>query len=410
MDYAILFIILIIVLILVVLVVTALLQRPHTGGGNTGATAAYSSSTTPIYEVDYWSGATGITGPLGVCNIYYFQGEVDSNVVSPYPINNLVPPQLSGCFPVSDIGPNIPSFNLNNPVGTACFGPQPVVSTTKCVDPDQLAVQVVQRTCTGTTGTNGLGCVDSSGSHFAPGGVDTFLEFCNLKPCTDTLASIVLNYNLSTDLASTFQNMYCLEPDATIGITGPSGATGVVSVIMYVNKCNYSINQQWKIDRANLNSSATGFVANNVGTYAQIKNRQTGLCLAQGGTGTNIFPTLSSCVANSYPWALTNGFKVGVLTTPPQISWVGNRIVPLNTTSELLEWLDSSNPYSLVVAGIAGTSGNTGAPAGYADMAPFALTQVPNGFYRYNANYLDYAIFNFIIMNQNDYPLVTGGT
>jgi hypothetical protein len=397
MDAIALFVILFLFVILILIIAIVLLNKStNSNSGTTGNTGAFNSSTTPIYEVDYWSGATGTTGPLSVCNIFYFQGGIQGDTAFNYNINNLVPVQVSNCLSVDQIALGL--------TGIACFGPQPAAGF-KCVDPDQLSLKQVQHTC-GATGSNGLGCVSNSGSHFAPGSTETFLTTCGLKPCTDTLASIVLNYNLSTDLASTVKYMYCVEPFITFGPTGPTGATGVQDVIMYANRCAYSINQQWKITRANINSSGNGFVKSNTGVYAQIQNRQSGLCLISKTQGINTFPTLGACTANSYPWVFTNGFHVGALTTPPQISWVGDKIVPITNVSQLINWLDSSSPNSLAVGGDTGTE----EPSKFLVLQPFALKQNQGDFFHYKANYLDFALFNFILQNQNNYPLVPAGT
>jgi hypothetical protein len=386
MDPIWIFLIIFAVIILIFIILLGLTNNNSGTTGTTGSTGITNPQLVPIYTIDYWGGATGVTGTNGNCNVYTFQGEVQNDIVYAYTpsVNTNI---INSCIPFS---------NINGATGFQCFGPQAIGNNT-CLDPDQIAVQEFMHTCAGTTGTNGLGCRDTDGTVYNPGDTVDFFSPCQLKPCSTTLASIALNYLANPDLNITFENMRCIYPIITFGATGASGATGVTSVVIEAAMCNYSYDQQWRIQRANLNSTNTGFVNSATGDYAYILNRQTNLCLVVNKSNQL---TLSTCGSGTYPWLLTSGFTIGDFSPPDQIVWIGNTITPLTTSAEFLNFLNNNDPQSITLfSTITGDevimsnfqlSLNTGQSALYA-----------------NANYLDYTLFNFILANSDSYPLTS---
>jgi hypothetical protein len=109
-----------------------------------------------------------------------------------------------------------------------------------------------------------------------------------------------------------------------------------------------------------------------------------------GATGsTGIQPgtllTLGVCKNGSYPWLLAPQTQIASLTTPQQITYVGNSKVALNTEAEILTYLNNSHPQSLVVENE------------NAIMRPFAIDNQSQS--NYSAQILDYTLFNLITTN-----------
>jgi hypothetical protein len=403
MDPIWIFLILFAVIILIFIILLGLTNNSTGTTGTSGVTGIPNVQTIPIYTIDYWGGATGVTGVTGAssaCSVYTFQGEIQ-DIDALYRAVPFTPSVntniIMSCLPFTDIGTT----------GLQCYGPQAIGNNT-CLDPDQMAAQEQMHTCIGNTGTNGLGCRDYDGTVYNVGDTVDFFTPCQLKPCTTTLASIALNYLANPNLNITYLNMKCIYPTITFsgstgatgatgstGATGATGATGISSVIINAGTCDFSYNQQWRIQRANLNATGTGFVNSATGSYAYILNRQTNLCLVVGNSN-NL--TLSKCGSGTYPWLLTSGFQIGDITPPDQIVWVGNAIIPLTTSGDFLNFLNSSNPQSITLFS---------SVFGYdVSMKNFQLSlNAGSSGYFANANYLDYTLFNFILENASDYPL-----
>lgn len=380
MDAAVIILIILIVLITIIAILIIAKTTPSSTG-HSGSTAVFNPVTVPIVSLDYWSGTTGTTGVYSSCNVFYFQGVVEAaNAVPMTP--TLDPNIIENCLPVTEIG-------STGATGSVCFGPQPVKNV-KCLDPDQIAVIQKKHTCAGTTGTNGLGCRGYDGVMYPVGETVEYFSPCSLQPCTTTLGSIALNYVLDPNFVNTYNNMVCLEP-----VFDNTGAFQSINA----SKCTFGLNQMWRIVRANINSAGNGFTQNATGKYAYIQNRETGQCLIYNPPSTPMLankPTLGQCGTNQYPWLLVGPYPIGDFTTPPQLTWVGAQITPINNLGDLLNFINSNDPQSLYY-------GNVFPSGTGVYMQKFQIETGSTGF---QANYLDYSLFNFILQNQSAYPLI----
>jgi hypothetical protein len=92
--------------------------------------------------------------------------------------------------------------------------------------------------------------------------------------------------------------------------------------------------------------------------------------------------TLSPIKSTQYPWLLAPALQVTPgLTTPQQFVWAPTP-VSFNSTADIINYINNNKPLSMVVE------------TGVARMRPFSIDSTTQP--TYEAQYLDYAIFNLI--------------
>lgn len=401
MDPSVIFVI---IFLLIILIFILLLLYFHPGStGTTGATAANPALFIPY---SYWGGATGVSGPREACGTYTFQGELTDGITGQEGTYIAIPGDvtldvntLNNCLPVTDIG-------ASGITGFVCFGPS-TANSNSCTDPDQISAQLMVHTCT-SVGTNGLGCRDAEGNTYAVGATALFYSACTTSPCTAPVAAIALNfvYSLGDNPNDLLGSAFCLTkafiPNGNTGASGSTGSTGSYLIKVSDSNCNFELNQLWRIYRANLSQTGSGFTSNPNGIYAYVQDRVTGLCIVPSVTGvtgvTGGVPrtttlTLGTCQAGAYPWLLAPPIQIGAYTTPNQFVWAPNP-VPLTSTSDLINFIDNYNPLSM-------WPNNSEQEV---MLEPFYINgDVVNS--GYSANYLDYTLFNLILENPLLYQL-----
>lgn len=352
--------------------------------------AQFIAQQSALYQnLDYWGPSSGITGnSRSQCGIYTFQGFVDVTGTQVIAVQG-------------DITTNKSVVDACGVTGS-CIGPVSA-ATTGCLDADQIALQLQQHTCT-DIGTNGIGCRDYDGTRFPVGAVDTFYSPCGINPCTNTtVGSVAINFIYSGNPLTTYNNARCIYPTFGItGTTGTTGSTGTTGTTLYFagmqsSLCDLSLPQLWRITRADFINNT--FKIDSSGSFAKIQNRQTGLCMVPigfngtvgttGTTGTTGVTngsglTLIPCRGNQYPWLLAPELQISGLTTPQQLVWAP-KPVPLSTTADIINYINTYKPLSVVIEG------------GIPILRPFALDIQTQS--QYSAQYLDYAIFNLILNN-----------
>jgi hypothetical protein len=389
------FVIIIFILIIIISIALLLFFKPTQTSGTTGATGP----TTQFANYDYFGPVSGTTGERGICTVYTFGGSIQNSTAIPG-IPSLDYNTLNSC-----VNTNPGATGPTGAIGNCTFN-QNTINLQNCVDPDQISAKLQTHVCSpnGMIGTSGLKCRNYDGTIANPGDVVPIYTGCGLAPCTTTLASVALNFNFDPDFRVMLQNMRCIYPQF-VGGTGPTGATGIQGkYTIFAAPCDFSSKQQWRVQRANLNASGVGFTQNTNGPYAFILDRNTNQCIVPdlqgvtGATGPNFIPppgtplTLGNCNNSVYQFLLNAPIQLGDLTIPQQISYV-SKAVPLNTQADILNYLNNFSPKSMLED-----------PTTHKVLLQnFGLNSTTQS--KYSANYLDYALFNFILRNSLLYPL-----
>jgi len=329
---------------------------------------------------------------------------------------------------VPTILPGTPTFDtsvLNGLTGTT---PLPT-----CLDLDQGVAQQLTHTCiqpvTAASSEAISRCTLVSGGTVGIGTSEVYFSNSNcpnIPPCAGQLAVLSLNFQ------APLEPPYCLATHDTFSAT--------------MNECNpAAINQQLRVTRINPGQNPNSLQPGQgqSGLLAQFLDRTTGLCLT-GGTGTsmttfdpaygnlcsesprNITGTnvvLGPCTGPTgafpgYVWALLPSVEwcpnvagctgtTGTLTTPPQVVYVGN--IDLTTyptdgyqgftgTSAVIKWLEDNNAQSLFYGG-AGEG---------VILTPFATDDSVCQARAFNAQYLNYTLFNLISAQEVCYAHTSG--
>lgn len=299
--------------------------------------------------------------------------------------------------------PGTPTLNssiLNSLTGVTTFP--------TCLDPDQIVAMKFSRTCIAVDNNTNSKCWSNNGQLVDINGTEIYYSNtrsngvgCNAIPaCPGQLAVISINYQLP--------DFKCIQNN---------GADNA-----YMVDCNpIEPNQLFRITRINLNQNPNTLVAGQGqnGMFAQILDRESGLCLTsssntdstfvncdggftQSGTGLNLQTCSGLTGASSsggYVWAFVpstqyctsgTGCTAGqILITPPQITYVGN--LPLSTfpsgatatINDQIKWFIDNNAMSLYTGGDDGLI-----------LAPFATNSSECSQQLYTAQYLNLFAYN----------------
>jgi hypothetical protein len=328
-------------------------------------------------------------------------------------------------FPVAV--PGNPTFNteiLNGLQGNSTYP--------ECLDNDQLVAQQLQHTCIAPNGViEGaiVKCITTSGGITGLGGQEDFyssVNCYNVPPCLGQLSLLSINFQVPNN-----PNIVCLQRNNSV---------------ITANGCNPSINEQlFRITRVDPGQDPgtlkPGQGQN--GLFAQILDRDSGMCVTVSNEdGSTVYdpryagitgcsgPTgligglaleLQPCVGVTgtsggtgitilypgYVWAAipsldycssTGGCTAGnTLTTPPQITFVGNlpiENIPLGTgyngytgSSAVVQWLIDNNAQSMYYGG----------GGGNVIMQPFGTNVKACNQQGYVAQYTSIPQFNTII-------------
>jgi hypothetical protein len=259
-----------------------------------------------------------------------------------------------------------------------------------CVDSDQVAAKQVQQTCLGNGVFKGI-CYGGDGSTFNTGEERVFYVECEKQKCTDTLATVALNFNPSNLTTQTG----CLQANESM-LTQP----------IKIERCNLTApGQLFRIDR----QDAQGQVDPS-GQYGRIFDRLSGLCIVPSSQN----PTpgdklvLGPCApADGYVWWFfppqtvedpydgpTKGMN---LQAPQQLVYFPNPGQPPPSVGEVTDFINMSHPVSMA------------APVNIMNLTLYgddvtlerlAVNQVADQ--RYNAQTIDYWLYQLISTTSSD--------
>lgn len=337
MDPAAIFIILIIISAVVVVVIFYIILRNRTQAALRALEQSQSGNAPGVSQpgndqpsITGWSQATPVEGQRGLCSLYTYP---------PTPPNQ--PGSLSQ--------PGILSMDTEV-VDT--LTPTSIGNVT-CFDTDQLALEKVKLTCT-SDGVFGNVCYDNRGREYSVGQNWEFYQQCNKTPCSDTLATIGLNF-VPNDFTS---KTACLEFDPSSTSTFITG-----------ERCDLTeTGQLLRIERQNADGTA-----NDSGPYGRLMDRITGLCVvptsATPAQGTRL--QLGNCApADGYVWwfmpprqatstIIIDDVPVPVVTTAPQqlVYYPNQGKQPPANLAQLDRFIDDTNPLSMSVE--VNTDGNS---------------------------------------------------
>ncbi len=298
-------------------------------------------------------------------------------------------------FPgIAPTQPGVPTYDTEvldgiTPTQTASQG---------CIDPDQVAAQQRIRTCIGGGFNSENTCLDSEGNVFTKGEQQIYYQPCNIQTCqNDQYGLIALNF----DPENFTQISGCLEAD----LSDPQKD-------ITVEPCD--LTKQGQLFR--MTTAATGTLEpNSTGPYAEIFQRDVGLCFVPKEKSTTLPPRfkLDKCDPNNgFIWFLAPPLLLPgetnpsaqqiILQTNPNIDASSSALIPILTSSETLT---ISAPGTPVTPGQPLTAPSFGQPATLVNVETVVPSRPDN---LVNGQLIDLEIFDTITTTVNQFFNDTG--
>lgn len=283
------------------------------------------------------------------------------------------------------------------------------VSDPQCVDTDQAALELATRTC-GIPGSNIEGCIGFDGKEYKNGEQEELYQPCNsYKQCKDAIyAAVAFNFAPDSFTATTpctpGQSGYpaCL---GALCLQYKTNANNQVDTELEISPCEQSnANQYFRVTRA----QPPDLKLNGGGTFAQILERNSGLCVVPSSEAPGSTVILGSCnTSNGFVWFLAPPVQYQAkpsdpkTITPQQLTYFKSpKDVPL--PSQLSEYITKNKPLSIFpLASVA--NGAALKPT----MQPFSTNLLsPPIQFSYNSQILDSRLYDIIAKGG---PRVVGG-